>query len=784
MNEGSQGERALLKKELCNYIEANITDLNIRQYIFGGIENKENIAAVIRKRPIEKYPIYIGNVFSLAFVFLYACYRRGMRGKKQTTWSNHNAQRVINSMHDAFVKYPVTQELIQFVLTDVQFELALGENSELRDMFGWLTSHDKSLLNFNPYFNLIANYKKAPGRFTHSKTETLRMFINLLKQLTFLSDYSLVVKGVETVEFVAKSRTVIDEKYATLPLKHVLFRDDEHYTDGFYRLFSIEKRENPDETTEDMLTLRYLNIEEDSSRTFTVPSAENDTNHLTGRLFKQICSESVGYIPWGDQSDTAAQKKTANKIDQIHAINYKYIKNLALAISDSLSGKAECKKHLYNRFHDTYPYIFMRNAGVTDTEEQCTRPYESKNLDWDSIVVMLLIEASPSVVLEFIIRQDTDTMLVSIAKNLYKRVYDRENLKLFSQSQEIIKQAVRDIITKKLIVGEARGFGKIPSSDNTEEKLFPRAAAMLILSKLTALQEETDRKENLIYTGNLRNNINLLQSKDLCEESAKRVRYACIILGETIKHLMCFYSGVFAYGKKMKEIENEYFGKSMTENDFKEQKKSLDTVFLDAAKAQAKQLKDISVVEPASLFGLMDMFEKFCEVCQKANRELPEKTRNLYTAVGKYELINARILRKLFGELRCCGTDLFDCDAEAWVKATLVILEYFKTGSMPDTPKDSNLFNAIYPFTAVFNRGKENPDGYRTVNFSLNIDIDEVNTSDYHSVVNVLSEFTYKYYEVYYCLPNVLRSNYKWWIDPVLISFRDFNAIFDEDEEE
>ena len=44
----------------------------------------------------------------------------------------------------------------------------------------------------------------------------------------------------------------------------------------------------------------------------------------------------------------------------------------------------------------------------------------------------------------------------------------------------------------------------------------------------------------------------------------------------------------------------------------------------------------------------------------------------------------------------------------------------------------------------------------------------------------MLSEFVYDRSEVYYCVPNVLRSNYKWWIDPILISFRDFNNIFSD----
>ena len=114
----------------------------------------------------------------------------------------------------------------------------------------------------------------------------------------------------------------------------------------------------------------------------------------------------------------------------------------------------------------------------------------------------------------------------------------------------------------------------------------------------------------------------------------------------------------------------------------------------------------------------------------------------------------------------------------------LDILEYFKTGSYSNTSYDHNLFNTIYPFTAAFNRGKENPDGYKTVNFSLNIDIDNDENLEYQTDINVLSEFSYTRSEVYYCLPNVIRSNYKWWIDPVLINFKKFNDLFIDDRKE
>jgi hypothetical protein len=88
---------------------------------------------------------------------------------------------------------------------------------------------------------------------------------------------------------------------------------------------------------------------------------------------------------------------------------------------------------------------------------------------------------------------------------------------------------------------------------------------------------------------------------------------------------------------------------------------------------------------------------------------------------------------------------------------------------------------AIYPFTATYNRGNENYDGYKTVTFALNINFEDEG-EEVKEYINVLTEFTYNLSNVFYCLPNVLRSNRKWWIDPVLINFKKFNEIFVEEE--
>jgi len=778
MIQNTKEELKAARRALCYTFEQEIVDENIKQYIFGPKGYSEDAI-----RETNAYPRYFNNILSLAFYYVYACYRcdldKGYGGIDNLT--SHNAKRIKNSLENALIRYPITMDLIQFVLVDIQFELAQGDKSELKRMFKNLCMDDTNGFNFNPYFSIIAEYNKNPARFQYSKLGLMTLFLDLVSNLSFLKDYSLVAEGPDAFRFITKRAAAKkamgiqpgkDEKYDDLFIEHLLFRDDTKYFGGIYRLFSIETGEKVVGSNRSVtINLRYFTPNDDRSLLFTLPAEDGkEEEHLADRYPEDVYEETVGAELILNKEERTA-KKNSNSIDQVHAVNYKYIKNLALAISDAISSNKGSKESLYRRYHEAYPYIFERHD--SDSES-----WSYNELDWDAVVIMLLIESSPTLVLEHIIRTNKQ-LFFTIAQNLYKRIYDTENLAVFNENPDVLEQIVYDLIDAKFILGEAGGFGKLPT-EKAYGKLFPRAAAMLLLSKLNDWQE-ADVEDNLIYTGNLRNNISLLQKANQEFDAEKRLKYACIILGETVKHTVCFYAGLFAYGKAKAGYDAETKDKTLSKKEIIKHQSKLETIFLDAARQQAKTLPAGATTDPAATLELLNRFIVFCKKCTLLeNSNISEVSKNLHVSIGKYEIIDIRKFEKMISRLRE-ATDGSEREmANAWATITLEILEYFKTGSLRDAAMDGDLFNAIYPFTAVFNRGKENLDGYKTVNFSLNIDVDEDGQVDQSLDINVLSEFVYDRSEVYYCLPNVLRSNYKWWIDPILISFREFNGIFSD----
>ena len=201
---------------------------------------------------------------------------------------------------------------------------------------------------------------------------------------------------------------------------------------------------------------------------------------------------------------------------------------------------------------------------------------------------------------------------------------------------------------------------------------------------------------------------------------------------------------------------------------------------MSAAKAEAERLASYDSSNSKDSLSLLEEFIKLCKQCSSS--EAGETFgRSLYVTLGKYEIMNVNDFENRTAELI---DDLKNLDSfspkitEHYTRLALDVLKFLVFGVFDQSSFNGVPMNAIYPFAATYSRGNENYDGYKTATFSLNIDIESDEGSDTKEDVNVLTEFSYAPGDVFYCLPNVLRSNKKWWIDPLLVSFKEFNDIF------
>ncbi len=747
------------KNVLLNVFEKEIDDENMRIYIFKDSDYRSAL-----KKKETNYVSYMDNILSLAFVFAYGCYKYDCdNGERCFNAKKPNSIRIRDNFRQAYFDYPITLEFTRFVLCDIQVYMQQmrshftnGDDGELYEVFSNLSVFDKNF-SLVKYFNMISKKRAYGTRANFNIRETAEMFCDLIHNMPFLKNYALVQD--EDGQFCFRRKAnYIDEEYSVIPINHILYTSEMYYEEIF-SLFSLEK---VDVGRKKVLNARYVSGGSYNSLSFNVSSEElNDGVERIDYDAEDFFYEITG-ASWDREDQGDGGKKDDYLIHHIHAINYKYIKNLALSISDAMVLIHHSREVLYELFSDKYEDIFAKIKDINDVNDP--------TIDWDGIIVMLLIEASPSKVLETLFENNSD-MFYYVVTSLCKRIDDPE-MPIYNLSGEALAQKVDEIINKKLIIGEASGFGRLKDNDRGKrnKKLFARAAAMLIISSLSAVLDD-----RIICAGNIYDNEALLRNIMEDGTNEEKMNAACIVLGETFKHLLCFYKGVVAYGNEKAIIDADNYDKAVSSTEITTQQNNLKQVFLNAAKAEKEQIEVYDTSRPADVAALIRTFIDLSNKCV-SSKGSGGLSNGLNVAIGRYEILDVHAFKKGCGTLIEDLEDEIIDDGDDLIQAALKILRFLTTGSYAKGVRSE--LDAIYPFTATYNRGNENYDGYKTFTFTLNLKRD--GKKGVANEINVLTEFKYNLCDVFYCLPNALRSNKRWWIDPLLINFKEFNDIFAE----
>lgn len=743
------------------YFEENIQDENIRTFIL----NKPNINNQLNKT--GAYIEYMDNLINLAFIFLYGSFQRACIDSEKEdlsdvfNLSDHTVSRVVNYLKDTFVKHALISDLIQFILTDVQFDMKRGEDSNLKQVFPGFCEF-KSDFNLIKYFKIISEWKNMASKYQYDVNEVLDLFHDLLENMTFLRNYNLVKEDDQTFIFEKKQQLGFssDKKfYDQIHTCHVLLESENLF--GFYILNTMEF-----DKRYDRVVLKYLSKDGLDLVTFYAcnENLEREGEYWIEYDAEEFFSEVTCY-PFELSSELMGPKSDYDIT--IHTINYKYIKNLALSISDIFNSNSEVED------------IFMDAFGPKIKEISASQGGKISASDWDAIIVMLLIEVGPTKILQTLISKHKQ-IFYDICKNLSRRI-SSDRFALTSMNKEKLDEAVKKVMKDKIVGPKG---SSIAINKSVKNRAFPKAAAILIISSLTAFSDEETNSEDVtlkkvISVGNVYDNILLLNNLKKENNIEEKIKYVSIVLGETFKYLLCFYEGIFAYGNNKAEFDAESNDLCLTNATICRYQKNLSDAFLNAAKKVADELEKMDTSDPSDTIALMNKWEYLCGNTNSS------QTRGLYIALGKHLIMNVVDFKYAKRKYNVIDTDYIDkSNVDRWIDFAINVLEYFKTGSFNNNPNDYNLFNAVYPFVSTYKRSNENFDGYHTGTFSISIDVTDDGNDDYHYEVSVLTEFKYNLSEEFYCLPNILRSNKRWWIDPLLIDYVTFNNIFNQNEGE
>lgn len=746
--------------------EMLIPDKGIRDYITTGID-EDNLLG----ESIDFVPMY-QNIFNLAFTYAFSCYldlknnsRNGQAVNLDATNKNGNAnsQRVLRTMQHIYSRYPISSELMQFVLADIYYDFIQGDRSCLSKFFPNCVAssdywYDKGI-GLNDYFSFIneniessrVDFDPVGEPFTlNTASQHLRMLVGFFP-------------------FLSKTSLEYDEKAGWYVFKIQNLGKGSYFRNGIIDTFGLVQKFGKRNSYFCFLSKideQILRYETPCMDTFIVcpmvgVSGEGSFVDNGAALKKPFNIPTdhetiMSYFSHNEPSVSAKKNDLGVSMDQLFNINYKYMKNLALAIADVI-GKQHYKvaeERLKDVFKHKYPHAF-------DSYSQ-----DNKNLD--SVIIILLIEAGPTAVLREIFDAINDQGDDEILKSVKRRFGNMlSGLIMDIDDSEAFLESAKQLLGTRYI--ENASSKELEDYNN---ELIAKAKTQIVLSAISKAEQDNlaDIKADCFHTDNIQQHIILLKasSSDSPENQCKLVENA---LSDTFRRLICFYRGVFKYGGERIKFDNASRRKLLTRAEIEKYQKSAEAAFVEEAKKAAEELNDISSID------LIKRFVELCDECYNSEASVKQdrkiESRQLYAVLGKNELMNKAKFEKII-DLKT-ATAINTANIGWWLERTIELLQFLSIRITADKTSQPG-YHAIAPMVASYNNHIDSKDGYDTATFALIFDANELNGKQ--TEINMLSEFNYELRLRYYCLPNVVRSNQKWWIDPFVIKCSDFDAIF------
>lgn len=753
----------MTRDECISKINKLVPDENVRDCIFCG--DNRDADEFLTVRPIILK--YFSNIFNLTFVFIYSRYKawKTIDGVCDETTPT-NFLRVFNELEKIYKDSPLTFDIIENLLVDIQLDIVTQGAicKELR-----LTNKIIKSNNFAKYA-----YKAKKARKSSRVSEEISIekrydeLVELLSAFPFIRDLTFEKNKIENIALFADGETIPLNNIFSISMSLDSFYDDEegfnknldtNYTiicrgGMYYCLERIDYSQDAD-SCNGFISLNYWLIGS-FNETLELKITNNAEQISLSSNDCLVISYDTAFEDYSyrfliDTEESGEEDEY--RISNFYSINYKYIKNLALAISDVMqeSGRESLtdfygKKHHFEKISSGVNYKF------NDREI-----YYS----WSEIISVLMIEEGTTNVLTFLLKKDKDIkdrLLHNLEFRLGKELFSKEDIDLKinkayqnfceEQSKEVsggnihlFKRELNDkyaeMCARMIIVGISHA---INGNDLTEYKpSFP----LSIRSKKLVLEE--------------------IKSADINMET--KVEMLKQIILQTFKTLYCFYFGFLGYSNVKRDFDNESFYKSMTIKEINAYQKKAEDAFQDRINSK---LREFETEEKGSYKSLLLSFKDFCLKCEEDGKE--NYSRMLKDTLGKSKIMDTSDIDYL---VRCFDGNLDEDELDEIIDNIRGIFNYLQTGKKR---KKSSSLGVIFPYVATCEYTDISRDGNEIYHFSI------ISKTGQELNIRVLSEFQYKLNEKYYFLPNKTSSDERLnlWIEPVLINYSNFEIRKDE----
>lgn len=703
--------------DLENY-RSVIKDKNIWLYIFGKEKPDFDNA--------QSYYRYINNTINLTFVYAFSCIKEmyniveDIEDKKKLF--NPNAKRAIKNIDRIYNGFDINYELINYIMLDIHFDLALGAESCLKQYIPGVSA-EFNVLDYSPRILHWMTTSKYEENVTIS--DLIKLFQNLISSLPFISNSTLQGENYDTY-----FETQIGFERRTVYTDYKLYIQD--CGRGYYQFYFLERVD----AKKHSLSLFYS----------TPDYADKFLLVYHDKVFKDIILNDNSEFVLSDSDDielicnriTGSETEdifnnsgiSADGISNIYTVNYKYLKNLSLAISDELgrSDNTLCRDKVLLKYgYDPYG-----------------------DYDLDSVIIMQLIEKSPSTVLFDLFCIDSSAFH-SVIKNLYNRFNCKIKFKYIDFSKNPVDYSDLD---RHLMKNIKTNHGAYHNMEMAEMQ------ANYILSMILANSRESETR--LERVSDVIDYINANRDIGIAQESCTKL----------LIRMCCFYHGVLAYGREKMEYDAEYYDNMPSTEKIKETQERFRMTFLNAAKDAYESVYQFNLSENKEE-NFAYAINAFIELVDQVDNDV-DLRKSLKCALGKNSIVDKRQLGLSSGIVSLSNNEQ--------IKQILSILEYLTTGSFDKNESQGDFNSSVYPVTGRYVSNSESNDQCRIANFSIRIDVNANGQFDYMKTINILTEFYYRIDDYYYCLPNVGRSNFDWWIDPLVVNANEFDSIFAKKE--
>ena len=677
------------------------------------------------------------KMMTFTFMFTYAKYKFD-RDNKKLRVDTPNAKRVVDAFECIYNGEDVGLDLIIYVLTEMQLDvISAGDRSYFK---GIMSNRNK--LQIPVLRNVIGTWLQSIKRAEQRDDVLLGYFVGLFENLVLLRNIKLIENEDGYISYELESS---EEK---IPSYYLVKRGE---NDSFFYLVSYEVAANH------LCRLTY----------YTFAGTEILHKELSVRDFLSNA---------GIKNHTTAPKSILAK--SLSSLSFKYIKNLALAVSDAVTR--ETKRKLYEHYSIKYSDIFELGYKKNISD-----------INWDNVFTILMIEEGPSELLEFLLDSDGfyfDKILRNLEIRYNRGGFAAEVKENYEKAQDMELGMVKKYATDNM------AFVKNLDSIN---KTF---MAKSIIDGL-AILESNEKKNDAHFVESLPMRIKTLDKIIAASDSAmSKALKINKVLEKTFRYIIPFYYGIVGYQIAKDELRAEFISKGINPDfmDKKRQREHCETAFFEAAAKARDQIIRLPLGRLVEEFrGLTNSF-----IDTKGGRiSISERGKALKNAIGRNYVCSYATFENI---IKFTKEDVADIvidhipeditnfinnekhDKPETLVANVVLFNKFLLKAKEllyyfiyneDYQREMILgqqisYDPIYPYVVRYTVKSENRDGYNINNFSVFVTDDNIT-----SEVKILSEWDYDINEKYYCIPNIDSSNKRWWIEPFLISCKKYDEL-------